>query len=108
MRFSLVSALLFSLAAADTLTVTIFANDNCTDPIQYYTIGNIAECHNTQTFGSIRQSHIATSFFKRGLRILTYSEPDCKGVPFETELSNNLVCDAPMPGQVSFIVATQV
>ncbi|RFU25371.1 hypothetical protein B7463_g10964, partial [Scytalidium lignicola] len=100
MRFTFASVLLFGFAAANTLKISLFAGQDCTSPTQTYTIGNLNQCHNTRSFGSLRQSKIAQTFFGQGLRIRTYSEPDCQGIPWESQLSDNLVCDGPTPGQL--------
>jgi len=111
MRISWASSLLlfyFGFSAADTLTITMFASEGCTSPTEIITLGNLNECHNVSTFASIQQSSVAQTFFGRGLRIRTYSQMSCQGTPYETELSNNFVCDGPIPGQVSFLVGEEI
>lgn len=111
MRVTWISILLLfylGFAVADTITLTLFQTEGCTKPTQIFTIGNINECHNANTFSSIQQSGVSQTFFGRGLRIRTYAQADCQGTPYETELSNNLVCDSPMPGQVSFIIGEEI
>ncbi|OBT91679.1 hypothetical protein VE01_10337 [Pseudogymnoascus verrucosus] len=85
--------ILLGLAAADTLTLDLHANNFDDASFQTFKVSNLHNCHNSnQKFEYYLQHDIAQSLFERNLGIRAYGEPNCQGPSSTHPLSNANGC----------------